>query len=130
MWKIIGTKIIEYFSYLMTKEFLRKCKIALKKALKAFVKALWKELKEEIRKQVVIGIMKAREYCLSEEAKIHEEFVLDYVMRNIKLPVFLKPFRGLIKSLLKNKLERLIHSLLFKNTKVQELLKTENQENL
>lgn len=125
MWKLIIARVVEYFSYMMTKEFIRKCKVALKKALKAFVKMLWQELKDEIRKQVVIGIMKAQEYCLSEEARIHEEFVLDYVMRHINLPVVLKPFRGLIRSLLKSRLERLIHSLLFKNAKVQGLLKLE-----
>ena len=125
MWKLIVTKIVEYFSYVMTKEFAKKCKAALKKALEAFVKALWRELKEELKNQAIIGIMKAQEYCLSEEARIHEEFVLDYAMRHIKLPVVLKPFRGLIRSLLKSRIEKLVHSLLFENEKVQEFLKVE-----
>ncbi len=86
----------------------------LKKIGKPFVEALWKQLKKDIRNQLILGLGKVSEYVTTDDAKEKEKFLLDFIMSNINLPFALKPFKGLIKNIIKGKLEKFIHLALVK----------------
>ena len=103
-------KIIIYFN----KELKNKVLRALKKALIKFINTLWNELKDDIREQLKIGLTKAQGYYLSEERELKEKFVLDYIMQHIELPVVLRPFKGIVRNIIKGKLEKFVHSVLFR----------------
>ena len=108
-------KLLEYIK----KELGYKIISGLKKALKSFARTLWSELKDEIRKQLILGIEKAHEYCLSEDAKLKEEFILDFIMKHIELPVILKPFKGIVRNIIKGKLEKFVHAVLTRADKIK-----------
>lgn len=108
--EIIFERIKRYFKQIAFPCLLK----TIKEIGKPFIEALWKQLKKDIRNQLILGLGKVSEYVTTNDAKEKEKFLLDFIMSNINLPFALKPFKGLIKSILKCKLEKFIHLSLMK----------------
>lgn len=81
--------------------------------LLAMAANLWEDylkdtLKAQIDALIVRGVNLAHAYHGSEDYKKKKEAVFDFIFKNIKLPIVLKPFKGLIKAILSNSIEKQI----------------------
>ena len=76
--------------------------------------ALWNEIKEEVKSCAREIIKDAELFLTSVEAQEKEKIILDLIMSKIDLPFVLKPFKGIIRKILKSKLEETISNLLQK----------------
>lgn len=95
------------------KEVLKIAWIETKAWLLALVANLWEDyLKDKLREQInfliVRGVTLARAYHDSDDYQKKKEAVLDFIFKNIKLPIILKPFKGLIKAILSSNIEKQI----------------------
>ena len=106
-------------AYLQAKLF-DKVKAAFLKGLAAFRDILWEELKDDIVACAKETVAEAEVFLASEEAETKKELILDAIMIKIELPIVLRPFKGIIRRILKAKLEDLVKDLL---AKAKELLK-------
>lgn len=77
--------------------------------------ALWQEIKAEVRACAREIIKDAEIFLASVEAQEKEKLILDAVMSKIELPFVLKPFKGIIRKILKNKIEATIIELMQKS---------------
>ena len=100
MWKVLWNYICG--------ELLEKVKEALPKAVKAFKDTLWAEIKNEVHACAVEVLTDAEKFLTSVEGQQKEEAILDMIMAKIELPLLLKPFKGLIRKIIKSKLENSI----------------------
>ena len=73
-----------------------------------FKEALWNSIKADVKEQLQTTIVFIETFFNSPNYKEKEEAVIDTLMKNIKLPVYLKPFRGALKRILHNKLKKLV----------------------
>lgn len=81
--------------------------------LLALAANLWEDyLKDKLREQInfliVRGVNLAHAYHESEDYQKKKESVFDFIFKNIQLPVLLRPFKGLIKSILSSNIEKQI----------------------
>lgn len=95
------------------KEVLKIAWIETKAWLLALASNLWEDyLKDKLREQInfliVRGVTLARAYHDSDDYQKKKEAVLDFIFKNIKLPVIFKPFKGLIKAILSSNIEKQI----------------------
>ena len=74
----------------------------------AFIKSLWEYLKAAVIESIKKSLDLLKELVKSEAGQQKKEFILDIVMSKIELPFLLKPFRGLIKKFLANKIEETV----------------------
>lgn len=84
------------------------------KACQAFVEALWSDIKEEVKACAQEIIKDAEIFLTSVEAQEKEKIILDAVMSKIELPFVLKPFKGIVRRILKSKIEETVQGLLKK----------------
>lgn len=94
-------------------KLLKTCIIEVKAWLLAVASNLWEDyLKDELRDQIhsliVRGVNLAQAYHNTEDYQMKKDSVLNFVFKNIQLPVILKPFKGLIRSILSNNIEKQI----------------------
>lgn len=87
--------------------------------LLAFAANMWEDclkdyLKNQIDQLIKRGTELVIEYHDSEDYKAKKEAILNFVFDRIQLPVILKPFKGLIKSILSNSVEKQIEKALDK----------------
>lgn len=79
---------------------------------KEFIKILWGYLREEVilsaRKS--LGIIKT--YLESADGISKKEEIINLIMLKIKLPLVLKPFKGLVRNIVKDKIDDVIKELL------------------
>lgn len=95
------------------KEALKIAWVETKAWLLALAANLWEDyLKDKLREQInfliVRGVNLARAYHESDDYQKKKEAVLDFIFKNIKLPIILKPFKGLIKAILSSNIEKQI----------------------
>ena len=95
------------------KEALKIAWVKTKAWLLALAANLWEDyLKDKLREQInfliVRGVNLVRTYHDSDDYQKKKEAVLDFIFKNIKLPVILKPFKGLIKAILSSNIEKQI----------------------
>ena len=74
---------------------------------------LWEDyLKDKLREQINFliarGVNLVRTYHDSDDYQKKKEAVFDFIFKNIKLPIILKPFKGLIKAILSSSIEKQI----------------------
>lgn len=105
--KELFQKLISYCSKEVIKE-------AFLKALEAFKDTLWKEIKEEVHNVAKEVISEAEAFLTSVEAQEKEEAILNAIMEKIQLPFILKPFKGIIRNIIKGKLEAFVEETLNK----------------
>ena len=75
------------------------------KALGELKKFLWNKIKEDVKTCAQEIIKDAEAFMTSVECKEKEERILDAIMAKIELPLLLKPFKKLIRSIIKGKIE-------------------------
>ena len=95
------------------KEALKIAWVKTKAWLLALAANLWEDyLKDKLREQInfliVRGVNLVRTYHDSDDYQKKKEAVLDFIFKNIKLPVIFKPFKGLIKAILSSNIEKQI----------------------
>ena len=66
------------------------------------------KLREQINFLIVRSVNLAHTYHDSDDYQKKKEAVFDFIFKNIKLPVILKPFKGLIKAILSSSIEKQI----------------------
>lgn len=100
------------------KEIFEKLKVLLlegfKKAWEAFIKALWDYIKEEVINSARQSLELLSELVKSEKGQAKKEFIVDIILQKIALPVWLKPFKGLIRKFLANKIEETVEAIINK----------------
>ena len=102
--------IVAYFTQYLTpilKETLLKTK-------EYFINLLWDKLKEEFHLVAEPTVEYMEKYFGSLEYQQKEKDIMDTLFKNVKLPVLLRPFKGLIRKMLQDKLHNLIKSILEK----------------
>lgn len=97
----------------MNKEALKLVWIKIKAWLLALATNLWEDylkekLQEQIRELVSRGITYVNAYYGSDDYNKKKEEILNFIFKNIQLPFVLKPFKGLIKVILSNSIEKQI----------------------
>ena len=75
---------------------------------------LWNEIREEVRASARELIADAEIFLTSVEALEKEKLIIDILMSRIELPFVLKPFKGLMRKILKSKIEETVQGLLQK----------------
>lgn len=106
----------------MFKEIWNELKEKLVKGIKAtckeFLAILWDFVKDDVilsaRKS--LGIIST--YLTSTEGLDKKEKIADLIMSKIKLPLPLKPFKGLIRKLIIKKIDEIVHDLINKGNLV------------
>ena len=101
-------------NYLKDKLLIRLQKVFIR-TWNSIKKSLWQEIKLEVRACAREVIRDAEIFLASVEAQEKEKIILDIVMSKIELPFVLKPFKGIIRKILKNKIEATIIELMQKS---------------
>jgi hypothetical protein len=87
--------------------------VNIKAWLLAVASNLWEDyLKQELKSQIdtliIRGVNLAHAYHGSDDYKKKKGAVFDFIFKNIQLPFILKPFKGLIRAILSNSIEKQI----------------------
>ena len=114
MEKIILKELLQRAGIWLKNRLWERLKGVFVRAWDSIKETLWNEIKEEVRKCAQELIKDAEVFLTSVEAQEKEKIILDFVMAKIELPVVLKPFKGIIRKILKSKLEETIRGLLQK----------------
>ena len=112
--KKYGLMLVAYFK----DKLLDKIKEAFNASKKEFLDRLWNSIKDDLKADLNSTVEVINEFLNSSSYKEKEEAVISTLMANVKLPLFLKPFRGLIKNALKSKIRKLVEKALKKIDKV------------
>lgn len=91
-----------------------KLKAALLKALEAFIKVLWNEIKDTVREQALLALQAAKTYYEAEQVKIRKSELISQVVDSLKLPIIVKPFKGLLKSYINKQVEKIFQEAYYK----------------
>ena len=84
------------------------------KALGELKEFLWNKIKEDVKACAAQIIKDAESFLASAEAEEKKKAILDAIMAKIELPLILKPFKGIVRNIIKGKLEDLIKTVLDK----------------
>ena len=104
-----------YFLGAYMKEFIiPKVKEAFDKSKAVFVEALWDSMKDDLHEQVKSAVEYIERFFNTPEYEIKEKAILDIVFNNIELPLLAKPFKPIIRNMLKNKIREVIKSTIKK----------------
>jgi hypothetical protein len=79
-----------------------------KKTKDYFINLLWDSLKEEFSANIKSAVEFVDRYFNSLSYKEKEKDVIDTLFKNAKFPVLLRPFKPLLKKILKDKLHEFI----------------------
>lgn len=89
-------------------------KEAFEKTKEYFINILWDSVKEEFTANVKSIAKSIENFFSSATYKEKEKVVIDTLFQNVNLPLPLKPFKPLLKKLLRNKVRKLIEKYLKK----------------
>ena len=85
---------------------------AAQKTKEYFITTLWDTVKEDIYNNIHASIAYVEEFLESSTYEVKEKAVIDNLFQKIKLPLVARPFKPLMKKMLKGKLKELIHKKL------------------
>lgn len=88
------------------------------KALAEFKEFLWNKIKADVKACAQQIIKDAEVFLTSVEAEQKKEAILDAIMAKIDLPLLLKPFKKLIRNIIKGKLEAAAKSAIEKGKEI------------
>ena len=110
MWNTILNAVKTFFLIFLKD----KCKEILAEVIKEIKEHIWEIIKKEITEaiQETISIIKA--YLDSNEGKAKKEAIATIIFEKVKLPVLLRPFKGLIKKKFSDKIDELTVEILRK----------------
>lgn len=98
------------------------CKVKLIEGLKVATKAFLETLWEFIRDDVILSARKSlqllTELVKSDAGQAKKAFIVDIVLQKINLPIILRPFKGLIRKLLADKIEEAVIALINKGKEI------------
>lgn len=95
---------VSYFSaYLFPK-----IKEAFLESKDEFLGKIWDSIKDDIHAQIKSAIEHVEEYMETAEYELREKEVIDTVFKKVQLPIFLRPFKGLLKKMFRDKLRKLV----------------------
>lgn len=112
--KIIVKELLKRAGIWLKNRLWERAKSALLKAWDSFKETLWNEIKDEVKACAIELILDAEKYLTSVEAQQKEQLIIDILMSKIELPLVLRPFKIIIRKMLKNKIEETVQSLLNK----------------
>ena len=95
------------------KEALKIARVKTKAWLLTLAANLWEDyLKDKLREQINFLIARSvnlvRTYHDSDDYQKKKEAVFDFIFKNIKLPIILNPFKGLVRAILSSSIEKQI----------------------
>lgn len=80
-------------------------------AAKAFFDTLWNYIKEDVILAARKSLKKIEEIASSADGAEVKKKILDLIMSKIKLPIVLRPFKGLIRNLISKKIDEILHNI-------------------
>ena len=95
-----------------------KVREALKLAGKAFLETFWDFLQDDIILSARKSLKLIEQYVHSKKGEEKKKAIVDLIMAKIKLPLPLKPFKGIIRKVVNNKFDEIIETLLGKGIEV------------
>ena len=108
--KEIFLKIAEFY-----KENLQEpIREGLKRALNACIKAFWDYVKEYVIASARKSLFLIESFLISDSGKEKKEAVVELIMSRIQLPLVLRPFKFLIRNILRGKLDDVLNGALDK----------------
>lgn len=102
--------VLAYF----TQFILPTLKESLGKTKEYFINLLWDSLKDQIIADAKSAVEFVNKYFNSLEYQEKEKDVLDTLFKNINLPLLLRPFKPLIRKMLKDKVHEVVKKYLDK----------------
>jgi hypothetical protein len=97
---------------LFYKEYLQdKVREGLKLAFEAFYKTLWDFIKEDVLKAMHDSLKAIEAIVNSKKGQDKKEEIVNLIMTKIKLPIVLRPFKGLVKKAILKKIDELLHKV-------------------
>ena len=102
IWDIYKVKLIE----------------GLRVAGQAFLKVLWDYIKEDVILSARKSLQLLTELVRSDAGQAKKAFIVDIILQKITLPIILKPFKGLIRKLLADKIEEAVIALINKGKEI------------
>ena len=97
------------------KEHLRdKVRRGLKIAAQAFINALWNYIKEEVILSARKSLKLIAALLCSPEIKAKKEAIIDLILLKVKLPVWMKPLKFMVRRVISDKIDEIIRGLLGK----------------
>ena len=97
---------------------LPRAKEAFKKAIKAFLETFWSYIKDEVILSARRSLKIIEALIQSPEIKESKEAIINLIMLKIKLPLILKPFKGLVRSMISNKIDEVLTTILGKGFEI------------
>ena len=79
-----------------------------------FINKIWESVEEEFTTKARASVKFVKHFFTTLEYKEKEEAAIDTLFKNLKLPLPLRPFKPLLKKILKKKIHELVTSLLDK----------------
>lgn len=89
-------------------------KDSLEKTKNYFINLIWDSVKEDFAGKAESVVKFIDEFLKSDSYKEKEKAAIDTLFKNVNLPLFLKPFKPLLKKLLRNKVRKLVEKYLKK----------------
>jgi hypothetical protein len=102
--------ILAYF----TEFIIPKIKEAFIKSKEHFIEYLWSSIKENFKAHAETTIQGVESFFKSDDYTFKEKVITDALFEKVKLPVFLRLFKPLLKKLLKDKVHNFIRESLNK----------------
>ena len=102
--------ILAYF----TEFIIPKIKEAFIKSKEHFIEYLWNSIKENFKAHAETTIQGVESFFKSDDYTFKEKVITDALFEKVKLPVFLRLFKPLLKKLLKDKVHNFIQESLNK----------------
>ena len=84
----------------------------------AFLKVLWDYIKEDVILSARKSLQLLTELVKSDAGKAKKAFIVDIILQKITLPIILRPFKGLIRKLLADKIEEAVIALINKGKEI------------
>lgn len=111
--------VLSYFtSYLFPK-----IKEAFLNSKEQFLEYLWSSIKEDFKLNIEEVIKHVENFFKSTTYELKEKIIVDSLFEKVKLPVVLRPFKALLKKILKDKIHAFIKENLEKvHKKLDEII--------
>ena len=110
MIKQIGYYLLSYFTHYLFPII----KDAFNETKEYFISTLWDAVKEELLLRLESTVEYAKYYFESYSYLEKEKIVIDSIFKNAEFPLPLRPFKPLIKNILRSKLHKLVKKQLDK----------------